>query len=217
MPAHRGTIYPQRPVRTAEPPEPLPWGNPGNPGISASRHRRFFRAYDRLRYRLIPYLYSIAWEAHSTGVPMLRALLLEYPDDFTARCVGMEYMLGSSLLVVPVFDQDDFRGVSAGGELGVLLTGGFTEGGRWVRPGKQLENIPVYLRENSALPIQGKDLLFTEEKPFEDLCVLMNLSRRRKKFSLTTARNTGSGRNSKGGTVIVETELPMTSAVLYTQ
>lgn len=148
---------------------------------------------------------------------MLRALLLEYPDDFTARCVGMEYMLGSSLLVVPVFDQDDFRVYLPEGNWASLLTGGFTEGGRWVRPGKQLENIPVYLRENSALPIQGKDLLFTEEKPFEDLCVLMNLSTAAEEIFFDDGQEYRFWAELKGGTVIVETELPMTSAVIYTQ
>ena len=190
---------------------------PREPWYFSQQAQEIFRAYDRLRYRLIPYLYSIAWEAHSTGVPMLRALLLEYPDDCTARCVGMEYMLGSSLLVAPVFDQDDFRVYLPEGNWASLLTGGFTEGGRWVRPGKQLENIPVYLRENSALPIQGKDLLFTEEKPFEDLCVLMNLSTAAEEIFFDDGQEYRFRAELKGGTVTVETGLPMTSAVLYTQ
>lgn len=147
---------------------------PREPWNFSEKAQEIFGAYDRLRYRLAPYLYSTAYEAHNTGVPILRPLLLEYPDDITARTVGLEYMLGSSLLVAPVFDQDDFRIYLPEGKWTCLHTGAVQDGGRWVKQEVTLENIPVYLRENSAVPLQSEDVQFLTEEVFQGLTLLLN-------------------------------------------
>jgi alpha-glucosidase (family GH31 glycosyl hydrolase) len=64
-----------------------------------------FKYYDKLRYRLLPYLYSLAWQSHSTGVPMLRPMIMEFPED--EQCGGLmkQYMLGGELLVGTFSDE----------------------------------------------------------------------------------------------------------------
>jgi tetratricopeptide (TPR) repeat protein len=63
------------------------------------------RKYAELRYQLLPYTYTLAWEARATGMPLMRALWLHYPTDATARATGSEYLWGRDLLVAPVFTK----------------------------------------------------------------------------------------------------------------
>lgn len=61
-----------------------------------------FRYYDKLRYSLMPYIYEQAEKCTETGLPMMRALYLEYPDDRNVRYIDDEYLFGESLLIAPV-------------------------------------------------------------------------------------------------------------------
>ncbi|HUV38080.1 MAG TPA: TIM-barrel domain-containing protein, partial [Planctomycetota bacterium] len=61
--------------------------------------------YLELRYRLLPYLYSLAWRTHVTGAPFMRALFMDFPDDARVRDVADEYMFGPAFLVAPVVTQ----------------------------------------------------------------------------------------------------------------
>ena len=63
------------------------------------------RKYLELRYRLLPYLYSVVREGHLTGLPVIRALWLHYPDDAAARARGDEYLWGPNILVAPVTEK----------------------------------------------------------------------------------------------------------------
>ncbi len=184
---------------------------PREPWNFSQKAQEVFLSYDKLRYRLAPYLYSTALEAHNTGIPMLRALLLEYPYDRTAREVGMQYMLGSSLLVAPVFDQDEFSLYLPEGSWVCLHTGERVCGGKWVSPEITQDHIPVYLRENSAVIFQ-RDVFFLEEKNFADLTLRMNLTGELSQSFyddgveyFVKARRTGS-------TVEIETDLPLEKA-----
>lgn len=190
---------------------------PREPWNFGEKAQEIFVAYDKLRYRLAPYLYSLALEAHNTGIPMLRALLLEFPDDYTVRQVGMEYMLGGNILVAPVFDQDDLRVYLPQGEWASLLTGEFTSGGRWVRPEVSLENIPLYLRENTAVPLRSQDVFWSEEKNYEDLTVLMNLSGQVSQVFLDDGVEYTFLARLEGGRVTLETQMPLKAVKIYCQ
>ena len=63
---------------------------------------RIFKQYDRMRYRMIPYIYSEAWKMHKTGKPIMRALVLEHQDDINTYDIDDQYMFGDNLLVAPV-------------------------------------------------------------------------------------------------------------------
>lgn len=60
------------------------------------------------RHRLAPYLYHTACQSHLFGIPMLRPLVMEYPDDPVAKIQNLSYMLGDSLLIAPGFDRDEY-------------------------------------------------------------------------------------------------------------
>jgi alpha-D-xyloside xylohydrolase len=107
----------------------------------------------RLRYRLMPYLYSAAVESARTGAPMLRALLVDSPDDPTAWTAEREYRLGRDLLVAPVFDPDGERHVYLPpGRWVDFWTGESHAGARHVRVRSPLRQIPLYVRQGALIP-----------------------------------------------------------------
>ena len=61
--------------------------------------------YLRLRYELMPYIYSLGYFTHKTGAPFMRALFMDFPDDPKVAEIGDEYMFGPAFLVAPVTEQ----------------------------------------------------------------------------------------------------------------
>jgi alpha-D-xyloside xylohydrolase len=88
------------------------------------------RTFTRLKMRLMPYLFQLGSEATRTGAPIMRPMVLEFPDDPGAGYLDRQYMLGSDILVAPVFTESgevDFYLPS--GTWTHLLTGETLEGG----------------------------------------------------------------------------------------
>ncbi|MEX0332678.1 MAG: TIM-barrel domain-containing protein [Puniceicoccaceae bacterium] len=123
-------------------------------------------------YQLLPYFYSLAWENHKTGLPFMRPLLLEFPQDEEAHQVHDSFLLGASLLVCPVLEQ----GVT---ERQVYLPGGtgwydfwtenFYPGGQAITAPCPLKNIPLFVRAGSILPIEPNKLSHTKAYTGEHL------------------------------------------------
>lgn len=113
------------------------------------------RKYLELRYRLMPYLYSAVRVAHETGLPIVRALWLHYPDDRIAVARGDQYLWGRDILVAPVTD----KGATS---RGVYLPRGtwydfWTEeahgGGRAITRPVDLETMPLFVRGGAIVPM----------------------------------------------------------------
>jgi alpha-glucosidase/alpha-D-xyloside xylohydrolase len=112
------------------------------------------RKYAELRYQLIPYTYTLAREAHDTGMPFMRALWLHFPEDERARETGSEYLWGPSLLIVPVF-QEGARSRRLYLPEGVWYdwwTNDRETGGREVPRPVDLETMPIYVRAGAIIP-----------------------------------------------------------------
>jgi alpha-D-xyloside xylohydrolase len=116
------------------------------------------RFFTRLKCRLMPYLFGAACEAHRTGVPMMRAMMLEFPDDPACEYLDRQYMLGGSLLVAPVFSGDGRVAYYVpAGRWTSLLTGQVLTGPRWVEEKHGVMSLPLLVRPNSILPIGRRD------------------------------------------------------------
>ncbi|MDL2208614.1 DUF5110 domain-containing protein [Parabacteroides sp. OttesenSCG-928-O15] len=63
------------------------------------------RQYIEMRYRLLPYNYTLAWEARETGMPMQRAMWMHYPKDATCRRLGDQFLWGKNMLIAPVYEK----------------------------------------------------------------------------------------------------------------
>jgi alpha-D-xyloside xylohydrolase len=126
----------------------------------------------RLRYRLMPYLYSIAVLSARTGVPMLRALLVDSPDDPAAWVAELEYRLGPDLLVAPMTDPTGARDVYLpGGAWADYWTGEMHAGGRYVRVSTPLSRVPLFVRHGALIPVTPpRDTVGSG--PFPDLTVV---------------------------------------------
>lgn len=107
-----------------------------------------------LRYRLIPYLYSLAADCHATGAPLMRALVLEFPRDEKTWNLRDEWLVGKGLLAAPVLTEGGKRSVylPEGGwyELG---TGKRVAGGRTLEVEAKLDEIPAFVRAGTILPL----------------------------------------------------------------
>jgi alpha-D-xyloside xylohydrolase len=113
--------------------------------------------FTKLKCSLMPYLYRAAIQSHEKGTPMLRAMTLEFPDDPACDYLDLQYMLGDSLLVAPVFRHDgrvDYY-VPAG-KWTNLLDGNVIEGPRWVKESHDFLSLPLLVRPNSVIPIGSR-------------------------------------------------------------
>lgn len=109
---------------------------------------RFFNA---LKTHIMPYLHAIADEAVSRGLPMMRAMVLEFPDDLTCRPLDMQYMMGSALLVAPIFSPSgEVTYYLPGGEWRNLLTGEVTQGATWRKERHSYFSLPLWVNTAAA-------------------------------------------------------------------
>jgi alpha-glucosidase (family GH31 glycosyl hydrolase) len=123
------------------------------------------RKYLELRYRLMPYLYSSVRECCRTGMPIMRALWLHYPDDAVATARGDEYLWGRDILVAPVTEKSATsrtlylpRGVWYD-----FWTEEKIEGGREIARAVDLTTMPLYARAGAIIPF-GPVKQYTREK-----------------------------------------------------
>jgi alpha-glucosidase (family GH31 glycosyl hydrolase) len=146
----------------------LPWGwNTGETGPveervvpdAAELHNPeiepICRKYLELRYRMLPYNYTLMREACDTGLPPMRALWLHYPHDTEAVTLGDEYLWGRDLLVAPVVQKGaaSRRLYLPDGQWFDWWTGGKVEGRRWIERPVDLATIPLYVRAGAIIPL----------------------------------------------------------------
>ena len=113
------------------------------------------RKYLNLRYSLLPYLYTAVREAHDTGLPIMRALWLHYPNDHRAVERDDEYLWGGDILVAPVTNPgaSSRRLYLPHGVWYDFWTEERIQGGQEIVRSVDLSTLPIYVREGSVLPV----------------------------------------------------------------
>ncbi|KAL6791446.1 glycoside hydrolase family 31 protein [Trichoderma sp. SZMC 28013] len=111
-----------------------------------------------LKARLMPYLYAQAAESIAGGLPLsVRAMCLEFPEDPTSWYLDRQFMLGSKLLVAPVFEETgEVEFYLPEGRWTNFFTGEVKSGPRWVKEKHDFDTLPLYVRENTIL-VLGKE------------------------------------------------------------
>ena len=127
-------------------------------------------SFDRLRYRLLPYIYSLAWKTTSEGYTPMRPLVMDFRTDERAQNIGDQFMFGPAILVNPVTEPaaslrqlylpntkwyDFWAGTAA-------------PGGRMIEAAAPLERLPLYVRAGSILPL-GPEMEWSTEKPADPI------------------------------------------------
>jgi len=115
------------------------------------------RYFSKLKNRLIPYIFTNAVETSQTGVPSMRAMVMEF-DDLGCEDCDRQYMLGDALLVAPVLSEEgDVDYYLPAGTWTHLLSGEVRQGGGWTRDNYDYFSLPLYVRQNSILPFGACD------------------------------------------------------------
>jgi len=130
---------------------------------------------DRLRYRLMPYIYSLAGQTWLYDYTMMRGLAMDFSSDPAVLDIGDQYMFGPSLMINPVTEyRARNREVYLPSKCGWydFHTGEYYGGGKTLRADAPLEYIPVFVREGSILPI-GPDIQYTSEKTADTLTLFV--------------------------------------------
>lgn len=112
------------------------------------------KKYTELHYQLLPYTYTLAWEARNTGMPLMRAMWLHYPDDPMAKSMGNQYLWGRDMLIAPVFEKGaTLRNVYLPkGEWYDWWNGEKKQGGQTVARHVDLATMPIFVRAGAIIP-----------------------------------------------------------------
>ena len=110
------------------------------------------RDFARLKNALMPYLWAAAVQAHEEGIPVMRAMVLEFPADRTCAFLDRQYMLGPDLLVAPVFSDDgDVDVYVPAGEWTSYWDGSVVTGPGWVRQRHGFDSLPLLVRPGAVI------------------------------------------------------------------
>ena len=118
------------------------------------------RSFVRLKARLMPYLWKTALTAHNEGIPSMRAMVLSYTNDKMCNYLDKQYMLGDSLLVAPIFNDEGIGEYYLPKENGIwtdFFTGRQQEGGDWYTRTYAYTEIPLMVRPNTVLPLGNSE------------------------------------------------------------
>jgi alpha-glucosidase len=128
------------------------------------------RKYLKLRYELMPFLYTTLEEAHRTGAPIFRPLLLNYQDDENTLNIDDEFMIGDGLLVAPVLkpNQTERLVYLPKGTWYDYWTNKKHSGGTMIRVDAPLETVPMFVRGGAIIPL-GPAMNYVGEKPFNPI------------------------------------------------
>ncbi len=130
---------------------------------------RIFRTYARLRYHLLPYIYTYACIAAETSLPLLRPMALEFQDDPSTYTLDLQYMFGKELLVAPIYNSSGERTIYLPeGRWIDFWTHEILEGSRTIKVLAPLDRMPLYVRANALIPTIEPPQ-FTTDAPFEGI------------------------------------------------
>ncbi|AYD48005.1 glycoside hydrolase family 31 protein [Arachidicoccus soli] len=127
--------------------------------------------YIKLRYSLLPYLYSTAWQVTNHSGSFMRALAIDFIKDRNVYNIGGEYMFGKSFLVSPVTEKgakEQQVYLPAGASWYDFWTGALLKGGQSIHRATPIEIMPLYVRAGSIIP-WGPEVQYATEKKWDNL------------------------------------------------
>jgi alpha-D-xyloside xylohydrolase len=128
--------------------------------------------FDQLRYRMLPYIYSLAYTVTQWSGTMMRPLVMDFRGDSTAREIGDQYMFGPAFMVAPITSykatsRSVYLPATTGGWY-LFWTGAAAAGGAKLDAPAPFDAMPVYVRAGSIIPF-GPELQYTGEKPADPI------------------------------------------------
>ncbi|MCX7987413.1 MAG: DUF5110 domain-containing protein [Bacteroidales bacterium] len=169
-----GTFCPMMRSHGADAPREIyQFGKKGEPIYDA------IEKFIHLRYLLLPYIYSTAWDVTANHSTIMRALFMDFPNDRSVLDINDQYMFGKSILVCPVttpmYIKEDYGNVKekeiylpSGTKWYDFWTGGKIEGGQKIKKATPIDIIPLYIKAGTILPI-GPKVQYASEKKWDNL------------------------------------------------
>jgi Alpha-glucosidases, family 31 of glycosyl hydrolases len=145
----------------------------GNPAYNSMVY------YDKLRYYLMPYTYSLAGLTYFNDYTIMRAMVMDFGNDASVENTGDQYMFGPSLLVAPVYRyKTRTREVTFPASCGWydFYTGKYIKGGQRITVDAPFEHIPLFVKEGSIIPV-GPEIQYTDEKPADPITLYIYTGR----------------------------------------
>lgn len=130
--------------------------------------------YLKLRYALMPYLYSLGRQTYETGAPFMRALFMDFPDDPNVMTIGDQYMFGPAFLVAPVTEQGRTSRkvyLPAGSDWYDYWTNRRYTGGQTIDAAAPIERIPLFVRAGSIVPVGAPVRSTAQKQPLQAIRV----------------------------------------------
>lgn len=127
----------------------------------------------KLRYRFMPYIYSLAGMVYFKDYTIMRALVMDFEKDKNVTNISNEYMFGPALLVAPVTAYKERTKevyLPSGNGWFNLYSGKYYKGGQKINVQAQLDKIPLFVREGSIVPV-GPEIQYAEEKPDTNITI----------------------------------------------
>ena len=116
------------------------------------------KEFVNLKCRLMPYLYGQAVRSHTEGRPVLRPMVLDFPQDRACDTLDRQYMFGDALVVAPIFKENgEVQYYLPEGTWYNLITGAEVTGGKWQKETHDYHSLPLMVRPNSILPLGNND------------------------------------------------------------
>jgi alpha-glucosidase len=145
-------------------------GYDNEPWRFGAYYEDIIRKYLKLRYQLLPFLYTALEEAHRTGVPLFRPLVLNYPEDANTHNLDDEFMIGDDLLVAPVVKPDVTRRLVylPKGTWYDYWTNKKYQGGTMISAEAPLETVPMFVRGGAIIPT-GPTMNYVGERPSDPI------------------------------------------------
>jgi alpha-D-xyloside xylohydrolase len=131
--------------------------------------------YDKLRYHLMPYIYSLAGLTYFNDYTIMRAMVMDFANDRNVLDIGDQYMFGPSILVAPVYKyKARSRKVYLPSTCGWydLYSGKYFNGGQELNADAPYERMPLFIKQGSIIPV-GPQIEYTEEKPADPLTLFV--------------------------------------------
>jgi alpha-glucosidase len=148
--------------------EHVPWAH-------GSEVEAICRQYAELRYRLLPYTYTLVWQAHQLGLPLMRPLVMNYPDDPRVWGLGHQFLWGDDLLVAPVTREGatTWPVYLPAGAWYDFWIGARHEGPGGITVDAPLDRLPLFVKAGAIVPM-GPVVQHTRERPLDELTLLIH-------------------------------------------
>jgi len=132
--------------------------------------QKILTAYDQLRYRLMPYIYSVAWRVTNEGYTLMRPLVMDFREDTRTQNIGDQFLFGPAILVNPITEPGatSRRLYLPSARWYDFWTGSSIQGGRAIDAPASIDRVSLYVRAGSILPL-GPDLEYATEKPADPI------------------------------------------------